>query len=101
MTWVELAQELGLHHGSASGVLSNLHKVGLLARLQETRNKCQVYVDPNYVLGRQTAPYRPNVSARLLVDILHEIEHDLNNDDIYLARQRIRKTLETFNMESQ
>jgi len=101
MTWVELAQELGLHHGSASGVLSNLHKVGLLARLQETRYKCQVYVDPNHVLGRQTAPYRPNVSARLLVDILHEIEHDLNNDDIYLARQRIRKTLETFNMESQ
>lgn len=101
LTWNELGQKMNLHHGSASGLLSVLHKTNVIRRLTETRNRCQVYVLPEYVNDRTTSPYRPNVSARLLMDILEEIEHDLANDNVYLARQRIRKTLETYEQDSE
>jgi len=100
LTWTELGQKMNLHHGSASGLLSVLHKTGVIERLDETRNRSQIYVLPEYVNDRTKSPYRPNVSARLLIEILNEIENDLANDDIYLARQRIRKTLETYEQDN-
>ena len=36
-TWSELGDELSLHHGQISGVLSNLHKEGRVFMLKETR----------------------------------------------------------------
>jgi hypothetical protein len=51
-TWKELADGLGLHHGSASGVLSVLHKTEHICRLKEMRNKCKVYVLPEFVDNR-------------------------------------------------
>lgn len=56
-TWKELATFYGWHHGQASGVLSVLHKAGKIARLTERRNRCAVYVLPEYVNGRETAPH--------------------------------------------
>jgi len=52
MTWKELSEITGLHHGTASGVLSVLHKTGRIARLKESRNGCKVYVDVACVQGR-------------------------------------------------
>jgi hypothetical protein len=52
-TWKELADYLGLHHGSASGVLSVLHLTERIARLKETRNRCKVYVLPEFVHNRK------------------------------------------------
>ena len=52
-TWKELADGLGLHHGSASGVLSVLHLTERVARLKETRNRCKVYVLPEFVHDRK------------------------------------------------
>ena len=46
---------LGLHHGQASGVLSVLHMGERIARLTERRDRCAVYVTPEYVNGRETA----------------------------------------------
>jgi hypothetical protein len=46
-----------LHHGRISGTLSVLHKVGKLVRLRETRDKCKVYVLPEFVDGRQTETF--------------------------------------------
>lgn len=57
LTWKELATDRGWHHGQASGVLSTLHKVGRVARLTERRNRCAVYVLPEHVQGRSTAPH--------------------------------------------
>ena len=49
MTWHELGDWLGLHHGQASGALSNLHKKGLVFVMRDvTRQKCQVYVISEY-----------------------------------------------------
>jgi hypothetical protein len=50
----ELEKHYGWHHGSASAVLSNLHKVGTLARLENIRDNCKVYVLPEFVDGRET-----------------------------------------------
>jgi len=52
LTWKEFAEVTGLHHGSASGVLSVLHKTGRIARLKETRDHCKIYVDVRHVFGR-------------------------------------------------
>lgn len=55
LTWAELAAITQWHHGTSSGVLSVLHKEGVIARLSEVRrNRCKVYVHPDYVLGRTT-----------------------------------------------
>lgn len=49
MTWRELADWLGLHHGQASGALSNLHKKELVFVLRDvTRDKCSVYVTADW-----------------------------------------------------
>lgn len=55
LTYRELGLAHGWHHGQSSGVLSTLHKEGLVARLTERRNRCAVYVLPEYVGGRETA----------------------------------------------
>lgn len=54
ITWRELAAACDWHHGTASGVLSVLHKAGKIARLTEKRDKCRVYVLPEWVEGRTT-----------------------------------------------
>lgn len=54
MTWKDVADVVGGHHGSASGVLSVLHKEGVVARLAETRDRCKIYVLPIYSDGRET-----------------------------------------------
>lgn len=56
-TWAEVSEYFGWHHGVSSGLLSNLHKAGLLARLTERRNRCAVYVLPEHVDGRETRRY--------------------------------------------
>lgn len=47
-------RDASLHHGRVSGALSVLHKDGKLARLTETRNRCKVYVLPEFVNDRPT-----------------------------------------------
>lgn len=92
LTWNELADALGWHHGTASGALSVLHKAGLIARLKERRNKCAVYVAKEHVNGRETQAHKPNVSARLLAQILEELETDLINGNTSTALARVRAT---------
>lgn len=53
-TWRDIATNLGLHHGGASGVLSVLHKTHHVARLTQTRDRCKIYVLPDHVNGRET-----------------------------------------------
>jgi hypothetical protein len=57
LTYRELGDLTGMHHGQSSGSLSNLHMVGEIERLTEARNRCKVYVLPAYVNGRETEPY--------------------------------------------
>lgn len=54
ITVTELRGITGWHHGTASGTLSVLHKAGRIARLTDKRERCHVYVLPEYVDGRET-----------------------------------------------
>lgn len=75
MTWREYASAYGLHHGQASGPLSVLHKEGRIERLANKRNRCHVYVLPEYVHGRETSPYTPQVGSKEKVAALEtEVE---------------------------
>lgn len=53
--WRDIALALGLHHGQASAALSVLHREGVIARLTDKRNKCSIYVLPEFVNGRTTS----------------------------------------------
>jgi len=44
MTWKQLGDRLGLHHGKVSGALSNMHKCGVVFMLQQRRDRCHPYV---------------------------------------------------------
>lgn len=57
MTWKDLGFALNLHHGQASGVLSVLHKTNRIARLTERRDKCAIYVLPEFVNNRETSEH--------------------------------------------
>jgi hypothetical protein len=48
MTWKELAENTGWHHGTTSGVLSVLHQSGAIVRAVKTRNRCKIYVHQDY-----------------------------------------------------
>jgi hypothetical protein len=50
-------RDVNLHHGRVSGALSVLHRTGRLMRLTEIRDKCKVYVLPQYVGDRATEPH--------------------------------------------
>ena len=58
ITWRELGDIKGWHAGQSSGALSNLHKVGLIVRLKERRNRCSVYVLPSFVGDRELSPFK-------------------------------------------
>ena len=96
-TWQDLAHRFGWHHGTASGALSVLHKAGVIARLAETRDRCKVYVHPLHVDDRTTEQHRPNVSTRLLIDMIDELEADLLAGNISTAIARLRATRSTYN----
>lgn len=70
LTWRELATMLEVHHGAASGVLSNLHKTGLIDRLTLTRQRSKVYVLPEYVNDRPTEAPKPNARDPYFEEVL-------------------------------
>jgi len=76
ITWKDLGEMENLHAGQSSGVLSVLHKAGLIVRLTEKRNRCSVYVAPSYVNGRSISAYKlhgktKDELCRAIVDIIN------------------------------
>lgn len=65
LTWHELAEHTGWHHGQASGVLSSLHQGHQITRLAEVRNRCKVYVLNEFV-GERQIEYRNLTASTLL-----------------------------------
>lgn len=86
LTWRDLSRATGWHHGPASGVLSVLHKSGMIARLTQRRDKCAIYILPEFIMGRETAAHRPNASRAILEDLLDELDHLLTYGRVAEAR---------------
>ncbi len=69
MTVAEIRTATEMHHGTASGALTELHKGGLIARLSAKRDRCKVYVMPHCVGSRESeAPKgtKAGLAARVL-----------------------------------
>ena len=73
LTWFELAEIMNWHHGTASGQLSVLDKVGLLRRLKEKRGRSSVYVLAQYVNGRELAKRRQK-KLTLTIDVAEGVD---------------------------
>ena len=58
LTWKELSEQTELHHGTASGVLSVLHKSGAILRTTRIRNRCKVYMDIAFTDKVMHEPYK-------------------------------------------
>lgn len=54
LTVKDVREYTNWHHGQASSALTNLHRAGAIQRLSETRDRCKVYVLPEYAQGRET-----------------------------------------------
>jgi DNA-binding MarR family transcriptional regulator len=73
LTWFELAEIMNWHHGTASGQLSVLDKVGLIRRLKEKRGRSSVYVLFAYVNGRELAQ-RKQRKLKLEIDLAEGVD---------------------------
>lgn len=69
VTWKEVAERFGWHHGQASGALSALHKANLISRLSETRLRCKVYVLGPHVNGREVEGHGSTSATLLLAEM--------------------------------
>lgn len=101
LTVADLREITGQHHGQASSTLSTLHQRGIIERLTERRDKCLIYVLPEYVGQRQTSPYRKN--RRDLSEQESEIqrlraENALLRDRLDAATGRVRRVRELCNL---
>jgi hypothetical protein len=77
LTWKDLGEIENLHAGQSSGVLSVLHKQGLIVRLKERRNRCSIYVAPPFVKEREVSPRNLNGSKdEICREILALIQQD-------------------------
>jgi len=59
LTWKELSEHTGMHHGTASGVLSVLHKAGAILRTINVRNGCKIYCSIEYRESIVNEVYKP------------------------------------------
>jgi hypothetical protein len=74
LTWREVADRLGLHHGQASGTLSVLHSEGRISCLTSKRSKCHIYVMNSAVNGRTTREPGHTAAARREVELAATLE---------------------------
>lgn len=77
-TYRELGEVLGLHHGQISGVLTNLHAAGKIVMLGKKRNRCHVYVLPEWsdwakMLGEQVFASPVRTKAKENADNLRKL----------------------------
>jgi len=79
MTWKEVALVKGWHHGQASGALSGLHKAGRIARLALRRNRCAIYVLPEFVDGRTTERQGETETTKMLRQAVGLLDSFVNN----------------------
>ena len=73
LTWFELSEITNWHHGTSSGQLSVLDKLGLVVRIKERRNKSSVYVLPHYVKGREVVK-RKKRKLTLVIDLADGVD---------------------------
>ena len=72
LTWKDLSEATGWHHGQSSGVLSTLHKSGAIVRLALRRDRSLIYVDRRFIEDRPISPYEHRTKHVEVVDMTRE-----------------------------
>ena len=92
MTWKELGDQLGLHHGKISGALSNMHLFGVVFMLRLTKDRCHPYVHAKFrdewtAEARYDEPAKTRTSERkeLLEQLLSVCRKAVGEDFLYYA----------------
>lgn len=93
-TWTEIAQYIDSHHGTTSGVLSNLHTSGKIARLVETRNRSKIYVHPIHVGGRDVEQPTKNLNAQKMSAMRRIIKQAEEREMTTLPLDMVKKIIE-------
>lgn len=97
LTIADLRDRLPDHHGTLSGALSALHSAERVARLTEKRDRCQVYVTPDHINGRDTKPQgRPGKPCCVHCDDLRKEVQSLNErlDRVAIWAQQVQRELQ-------
>ena len=94
LTWQQLANITGLHHGQVSGALSNLHSAGMVFMLRTQRNKCHPYVHSKFCdqfdsTERHDEPARTRSGTRLA--LLSELLEVCRTGDAVAIAAAVRK----------
>jgi len=86
MTWKQLGHITGLHHGQISGLLSNMHRAGLVAQLRIRRDGCHPYIAAHFIPELPNAEVfiepvttqagRVRTRLNLLMDLLEQCSED-------------------------
>jgi hypothetical protein len=80
-------------HQTYSSVMSVLHKAGLVERLTERRTESEVYVLPEFVDGRTTAPRRMSAAENTLAALDAEVARFEEHGAQWMKTERIRAIL--------
>lgn len=73
----EASYRLNVGPSSYTGRRSELHRRGIIERLEEKRDGQAVYVMPDHIEGRTTRPYRPHrgPAGPEVEEAVHDVEH--------------------------
>jgi hypothetical protein len=109
MTWKELGDAMHLHHGQASGALSNLHRLGRAFVIRDLkRENCQVYVTDYWKfafhkLERIEEPVQTKASRnKNLIEAIVDAAHRVcDSHAAPLDIELLRETLNNYGRENQ
>lgn len=93
LTWNEISDVTGEHHGKVSNALSVLHMKRYISRLTERRNNSQIYVRHHYVQGRETAPHKQHIKKETENEWLTELLEHIDNNRMLSAGVMVREAI--------
>jgi hypothetical protein len=94
LTWGDISEITGDHHGKVSNALSVLHMERYISRLTERRGKSQIYVRHHYVNRRGTAPHKQHTRQETESEWLAELLDHIENDRMLSAGVMVREAQE-------
>lgn len=101
LTWHELGEKLGLHHGQVSGSLSVLHKAGKIAQLRSKRDNCHPYIAMRCTVMHplteliltpsDTKAGRKRSALMLVVEAAKQVDADYTLETAAILRNALRR----------
>jgi len=98
--WSEIAATLNLHHGQASGALSNLHSAGLVFQTTTPRHRCLPYVHHRFRHLHDERRDHPTSNKRGMSTSQRKMIQDALDELVALFGDRVLDTVAYRNLRS-